>query len=114
MGQPKGVSGNPGGRPKGTPNKVTTTMREWVTNLLNKNRARLEKDFKSLSPKDRVLIAERLLHYVLPKQQAISGVIENIPPPKEPELDLSQMSDEDLAKMIEIIEKYSDKKEPNC
>ena len=114
MGHPKGVSGNPGGRPKGTPNKVTTTMREWVAGLLDNNRSRLEEDFKRLSPKDRLLIAERLLHYVLPKQQAISGSIETKQLPKEPELDLSQVSDEDLATMIDIIGKYSDKQEPNC
>ena len=30
MATPKGVSGNPNGRPKGTPNKVTATIREDV------------------------------------------------------------------------------------
>ncbi len=30
MATPKGVSGNPNGRPKGTPNKMTATIREDV------------------------------------------------------------------------------------
>ena len=115
MGQPKGVSGNPGGRPKGTPNIVTATMREWIVELLNSNREKMAEDFKRLSSKDRLQIAERLLHYVLPKQQAISGTIENIPPtPQEPKMDLSKISDEDLGVLIDIIGKYGVKKEPDC
>lgn len=108
MAQAKGVSGNPNGRPKGTPNKVTATMREWVAGLLYDNREQLQEDFKHLPAKDRLIIAERLLHYVLPKQQAISGYLESTPPEeKEPGFDLAKLSDEDLETMCRIIEKYS-------
>ena len=36
--------GRLGGRQKGTPNKVTATLREWVADLLDRNRERIEED----------------------------------------------------------------------
>lgn len=35
MAQPKGKTGNPSGRPKGTPNKSTMEFKEAVNNLIN-------------------------------------------------------------------------------
>ena len=59
--------GRLGGRQKGTPNKVTATLREWVADLLDRNRERIEEDLEALEPKDRLLMLERLMGYVLPK-----------------------------------------------
>lgn len=56
-----------GGRAKGTPNKNTATLREWVTGLIDNNRAQVEKDLKQLEPQERVKFLERLMGYVLPK-----------------------------------------------
>lgn len=59
--------GRLGGRQKGTPNKVTATLREWVADLLDRNRERIEEDLEALDPKERLLMLERLMGYVLPK-----------------------------------------------
>lgn len=65
--------GRLGGRTKGTPNKVTSDLRQWVSNLIDKNRAQAMRDIKALEPKDRLMIMERLLSYVLPKMQSIDA-----------------------------------------
>jgi len=68
----KGTTNNPNGRPKGTPNKSTSDLREWVNGLIDDNRLKIAEDLKSLEPKDRLVIIERLLQYAIPKQQSIS------------------------------------------
>ena len=68
----KGKTNNPNGRPKGIPNKVTTELKEWIQQLIDGNRDKFETDLKQLDPKDRLMIIERLMQYVIPKQQSIS------------------------------------------
>lgn len=63
----KGKTNNPNGRPKGTPNKITTDLREFIGLLLNDNLEQLRADFEKLEGKDRLIVMERLLSYVLPK-----------------------------------------------
>lgn len=67
MAQQKGHTGNPNGRPKGTPNKITSTIRNWIIELINDNREQIQKDLQSLEPKDRLSYIEKLLPYILPK-----------------------------------------------
>jgi len=76
MGQKKGQTGNPNGRPIGTPNKVTMDLRTWVKNIVENNMQQLENDLQELEPKERWNIIERLLNYAVPKMQSIEANIE--------------------------------------
>ncbi|MBD5272943.1 MAG: hypothetical protein HDS42_06755 [Bacteroides sp.] len=58
--------GRLGGRAKGTPNKATADLREWVRNIIDDNREQIEKDVKCLDPEKRLQFIEKLLKYVLP------------------------------------------------
>lgn len=89
MAQKKGHTGNPKGRPKGTPNKLTSTVREWIAELIDSNRDQVEKDLKALKPIERVQMIERLMQYVVPKQQAVSAAI-----------DFSQLTDSQLDEVV--------------
>ena len=66
-GQPK-----TGGRKKGTPNKVTGDLREWLAGFLDRNRGQLENDFAALEPGERIFAFSRLIGYIIPKQQAVT------------------------------------------
>ncbi|MBQ3945357.1 MAG: hypothetical protein II670_07100 [Alphaproteobacteria bacterium] len=79
--------GRIGGRAKGTPNKISKDLRLWIYNLVNGNRTQIKKDLKSLSPKDRLAILEKLMQYVVPKQQAV-------------QFDYSQLDEEQLDVII--------------
>jgi hypothetical protein len=61
-----------GGRKKGTPNKATMLGKEVIVSLLSdySNSGLMASDFMALEPKDRLVIAERLMQYTMPKMQA--------------------------------------------
>lgn len=93
----KGKTNNPNGRPKGTPNKVTGEVREWIKGIINKQRPQLEKDLKNLDPAERWRIIEKLMSYVVPKMQAV-----------EAKIDFSQFSDEQLERLAGDLLKASE------
>jgi hypothetical protein len=70
MRQIKGQAGNQNGRPKGSPNKVTADLREWIKELLDGNREQFIRDMQALEPYQRLVLWEKLLAYVLPKPAA--------------------------------------------
>ena len=70
MGQLKGQTGNPNGRPVGKLNKTTAEFRGVVADLLTDMLPQVKKDIESIKdPFVRIQIFERLLSYTLPKPQ---------------------------------------------
>ena len=60
-----------GGRKHGTPNKVTKDLKEWIFKMITSQQATIEKDFEALKPKERIMLFEKLLAYVVPRRQSI-------------------------------------------
>lgn len=55
------------GRPKGSQNKETKKVRQWIGRFLEDTTELLEKDILELDPKDRVNAIMGLLEYSVPK-----------------------------------------------
>ncbi len=64
-----------GGRKLGTPNKQNKEIKQWLQELIDNNRQTIEDDLKNLESKDRIVIIEKLMSYVVPKQKAIEAKI---------------------------------------
>lgn len=94
MGLQKGQTNNTSGRPKGSTNKVTKDLREWITAFINRNTQQIEQDWQALEPKERILMFEKLLKYTLPHLQAVSNKI-----------DFENLTDEQLDTIIEELKK---------
>ena len=86
--------GRIGGRAKGTPNKVTSTVKDWISQLIDDNRSQIEKDIKKLSPRDRLQMFEKLMQYVIPKQQSVKA-----------DIDLSKLSEAQLDLIVDELTK---------
>ena len=87
--------GRIGGRAKGTPNKVSSTVKDWISQLIDDNRVQIEKDIKKLSPKDILQMFEQLMQYVVPKQQSVRA-----------DIDLSKLSETQLDLIVDELTKY--------
>ena len=72
-GRQKGTT-KTGGRQKGSPNKVTSAVKECISKMLTDytNSETFLKDFAELEPKERQTIAEKLMNYVVPKMQSVA------------------------------------------
>ena len=92
MAQPKGKTGNPNGRPKGSPNKVTQGVREWLSKLIDDNREQMQKDLASLEPKKRLQMLEKFMQYTVPKMQSV-----------EAKIDLDRLTSDQLDQLIKEL-----------
>ena len=93
----KGKTNNPNGRPKGTPNKITQDVRQWLSTVIDKNRRQMERDLKALEPKERLQMLEKLMQYVIPKQQAVKA-----------EVDFATLTDDQLNTIVNQLTKDID------
>lgn len=78
-----------GGRQKGTLNRNTKDLRQWITAFIAANTEQIESDWQQLEPKERIQMFEKLLKYTLPTLQATSSTI-----------DFENMSEEQLDVII--------------
>lgn len=93
-----GHSGNPGGRPKGTSNKLTSKTREQLAILLDGGYKKLQDELNKLEGKEYVSAYTNLLPYVVPRLQNTSLDI-------NPE----DLSDEQLDYIIQTIMEKANK-----
>lgn len=87
--------GRMGGRTKGTPNKTTAQIKDWVVALIGRNTEQIEEDLLAMEPKDRVMMFERLMRYVLPTQTTI----------EQTSSETESMSREDIMAEIERLQR---------
>ncbi len=97
MGQIKGKTGNPDGRPKGSKNKTNIALRTLIQEFLENNFELIKTDFEQLQPHIRIKLYTDLLAYALPRLEAI--------PVSESELKIENLTDSALNQLTEHIKK---------
>lgn len=78
MAKPGRKPGTPktGGRKQGSQNKVTSELKNWISDLIEANQKTFERNLRKLEPEKHVQIIEKLLAYVVPKPQNLDLSIE--------------------------------------
>lgn len=66
-----GQSGNPKGRKKGTPNKVTSDVREGIRAIVNDNHEQFIENLSKLKPFEFCKIYIDLFPYIAPRLRAV-------------------------------------------
>ena len=59
--------GRMGGRAKGTPNKITTDLKEWISSILDKGRDKFVESLENLEAAEYVRVFSGLCNYIIPK-----------------------------------------------
>jgi len=69
----KGQSGNVQGRRKGIPNKATIDLKIRLKQMIDGYD--MESDIKKLEPKDRIVMMEKFMSYLIPKIRSVDTKI---------------------------------------
>lgn len=66
-----------GGRSKGTPNKVSAPIKTAIADMLKQyhDSGDMQRDFLSLDSRDRIMVAEKFMPYIMPKMQSVQADI---------------------------------------
>ena len=83
----KGKTNNPNGRPKGSPNKLTSDLKNRIAQIVENGFENVESDLEALEAKDRVNAYLKFLEYLLPKQ-------------RETKIDVSSLSDDEVEELL--------------
>lgn len=78
----KGNTNNPNGRPTGKPNKVTTDLKSFITEIIEQNREAIKRDLLTLEPYQRLIIIERLMRFVVAPEKITQSI--ELLPEKQP------------------------------
>lgn len=89
-----------GGRVKGTPNKVTTEIKEAYSKLLQNNLTTLQDDLNALEPKDRIKAIIDITKFLLPTLRASDVSVKELPIPEHLDY-LLNASDKEITKVVE-------------
>jgi len=90
-----------GGREKGTPNKITSEIREKFMLLVESNIDRLQEDLNALEPIDRIRMIIGLSKFVLPTLKAID-INEKVDTPQPLEVNFHYTTEELENRVIEL------------
>ena len=99
--------GRIGGRKKGTPNKVTGTVKEWLAALIDRNREQIEEDLRLLEPRERLAVLEKFMQYIVPKPKTELAVTSDRQAAEV--IDLSMIPDDVICQMADKLLDYRDK-----
>lgn len=83
----KGITNNPNGRPKGTPNRTTAELREMITTLFESKYEDFTNALDELEAKEKVDAYIKLMSYIIPKKT-------------ENKFDFSSLTDTELDSII--------------
>lgn len=96
----KGNSGNPAGRPKGTPNKATATVKKLVANFLFDNFEKFTQEAANLEGKEFCAVYLKLIDFELPKLSRQATAV-----------NFSDLSEQEAEQVLELLaQKIKDEK----
>lgn len=78
MGLKPGQTNNKFGRKKGSQNKVTAEVKALIQNIFQHTSANIQEDLQYLGPKGRIKFMVSLLPYLIPKQQSVAPIDEDL------------------------------------